>query len=57
MKSTYILIYIEQIKGYSFGYKRAEAIGSMINAILIWVLTIYLVIEAGKRILHPPKYF
>ena len=29
----------------------------MANAILIWVLTIYLVFEAGKRLLHPPDYF
>ena len=41
----------------NFGYYRFEPIGAIVNCFTIWLLTLYLVIEAYSRIMHPPKYF
>ena len=37
-------------KDYTFGYYRAEILGALGSLLLIWVLTIFLVIEAFNRI-------
>jgi len=37
----------------TFGFKRAEILAAFINAITLIVISIYLLIEAGKRFLHP----
>ena len=41
----------------NFGYYRFEPVGAIVNCFTIWLLTLYLVIEAYSRIMHPPKYF
>jgi zinc transporter 2 len=40
---------------YSFGWHRAEVIGTMISISVIWIMTIWLVIEATKRFFMPPQ--
>jgi zinc transporter 2 len=40
---------------FSFGYHRAEIIGALCSVIVIWVLTIWLVIEAYDRIKNLDK--
>ena len=42
---------------FTFGFQRAEPIGALINVFTIWTLTIYLVYEAIKRLVVPPKHF
>ena len=42
-------------KTFSFGYHRAEIIGALCSVIVIWVLTIWLVIEAHDRIKNLDK--
>lgn len=37
----------------TFGYKRAEILAAFINAITLIVISVYLMIEAGKRFLNP----
>ena len=37
----------------TFGFKRAEILAAFINAITLIVISIYLLIEAGKRFIHP----
>lgn len=37
----------------TFGYKRAEILAAFINAITLIVISVYLLIEAGKRFLNP----
>jgi cobalt-zinc-cadmium efflux system protein len=37
----------------TFGYKRAEILAAFINAITLIAVSIYLLIEAGNRFLHP----
>ncbi len=37
----------------SFGYHRAEVIGTLVSIIMIWFLTFWLVIEATKRMIEP----
>jgi cobalt-zinc-cadmium efflux system protein len=38
---------------HTFGYKRAELIAAFINAITLIVVALFLVYEAGSRLLHP----
>lgn len=40
---------------YSFGWHRAEVIGTMISISVIWIMTIWLVGEATKRFFMPPQ--
>ena len=44
-------------QAYSFGLYRAESIGGFLNCFFIWIMTIYLLYEAGMRLYHPPEYF
>lgn len=37
----------------SFGYHRAEILGALISVMLIWVLTLFLVVEAAHRFSKP----
>jgi len=39
----------------SFGYKRAEILGALINGLLIWLLCGFLIYEAIERISSPPE--
>jgi len=38
----------------TYGYHRAEIIGAMASVIIIWVLTIWLLVEATQRFFQPP---
>jgi solute carrier family 30 (zinc transporter), member 2 len=38
---------------HSFGFHRAEVIGALLSVSLIWAMTIFLVVEAVQRVLHP----
>lgn len=40
---------------YTFGYHRAEVLGALVSILFIWGITIYLIVEATKRILAPPE--
>ncbi|OFX59761.1 MAG: hypothetical protein A2066_11360 [Bacteroidetes bacterium GWB2_41_8] len=39
----------------TFGYKRAEILAAFINAITLIAISVYLLIEAGKRFMHPKE--
>lgn len=39
----------------TFGFKRAEILAAFINAITLIVISVYLLIEAGKRFLNPKE--
>ncbi|EZG47082.1 cation efflux family protein [Gregarina niphandrodes] len=39
----------------SFGYQRAEMVGAFISIMIIWLLTIWLVIEALRRLWNPAE--
>jgi cobalt-zinc-cadmium efflux system protein len=39
----------------SFGYARAEILASLLNAVLLWALSAWLVFEAVARIRNPPE--
>ena len=39
----------------TFGYKRAEILAAFINAITLIAISVYLMIEAGKRFLNPKE--
>ncbi|AEV95559.1 cation diffusion facilitator family transporter [Pediococcus claussenii] len=39
----------------TFGYRRAEIISSYLNAIFLIVISVFLIVEAGKRIFEPTK--
>jgi cobalt-zinc-cadmium efflux system protein len=39
----------------TFGYKRAEILAAFINAITLIAISVYLLIEAGKRFLNPKE--
>jgi solute carrier family 30 (zinc transporter), member 2 len=39
----------------SFGYHRAEVVGTLGSIIFLWVLTIWLVFEATDRFFNPPE--
>jgi len=36
----------------NFGYERAEVIGAILSILMIWILTIWLVVEAFDRLIH-----
>ena len=42
-------------KDLSFGYSRAEVVGTLVSIIFIWGLTIWLLWEATLRILNPQE--
>ncbi|HEX7584827.1 MAG TPA: cation diffusion facilitator family transporter, partial [Prolixibacteraceae bacterium] len=39
----------------TFGYKRAEILAAFINAISLIAISVYLLVEAGKRFLNPKE--
>lgn len=39
----------------TFGYKRAEILAAFINAVTLIVISVYLMVEAGKRFLNPKE--
>ena len=39
----------------SFGYVRTEAMGAMLNGLLLFVLAGYILWEAAQRFMHPPQ--
>lgn len=53
-----ISIYLGSVKAsskMSYGYLRAEIIGALCSVLIIWGLTVFLIIEAIERIIHPPE--
>ena len=40
---------------HSFGYHRAEVLGALVSILFIWVITIWLMVEATYRFMDPPK--
>ena len=40
---------------YTFGYHRAEVLGALASIFFIWIVTIWLMVEATFRILNPPE--
>jgi Co/Zn/Cd efflux system component len=36
---------------------RAESVGALLNCLTIWALTVYLLIEAVSRLIHPITFF
>lgn len=42
---------------YSWGYHRAEVFGALLSIFSIWLITIFLVIEAIKRFYEKPEIF
>jgi len=44
-----------QTQKSTFGYKRAEILAAFINAITLIAISVYLLIEAGKRFLNPKE--
>ena len=55
---SYIAVYVTRKKSnlqYSYGYHRADAIGALTTVLIIWVLLIWLLAEAVKRLINPPK--
>jgi len=42
-------------KSLSFGYHRAEVVGTLVSIIFIWGLTLWLVQEATWRIFYPKE--
>lgn len=39
----------------TFGFKRAEILAAFINALTLIAISVYLMVEAGKRFLHPKE--
>jgi cobalt-zinc-cadmium efflux system protein len=44
-----------QTEQSTFGYKRAEILAAFINALTLIAISVYLLVEAGKRFLHPKE--
>ncbi len=44
-----------QTQKSTFGYKRAEILAAFINAITLIAISVYLLVEAGKRFLNPKQ--
>ena len=44
-----------QTRKSTFGYKRAEILAAFINAISLIAISVYLLVEAGKRFLNPQE--
>ncbi|KAI9347281.1 cation efflux protein [Obelidium mucronatum] len=40
-------------KAFSFGYKRFEVLAAVMSTLSIWIITVFLVIEAANRVLNP----
>lgn len=41
---------------YNYGYHRADAIGALTTVLIIWVLLIWLLAMAVKRLITPPEH-
>lgn len=39
----------------SYGWHRAEVIGTLISVATMWIMTVWLVVEATYRFFEPPK--
>jgi zinc transporter 2 len=42
-------------KALSYGYHRAEILGTILSIVFLWGLTVWLLYEASLRLLNPPK--
>ena len=42
-------------KALSYGYDRAEILGTILSIVFLWGLTIWLLYEATLRLINPPK--
>lgn len=42
-------------KNLTFGWHRAEIIGTLVSVCSIWIMTIWLLVEATKRFFMPPE--
>ena len=40
---------------YSYGYHRAEVIGALFSILFIWVLSLWLILEASYRLFNPQE--
>jgi len=40
---------------WTYGYKRVEIVGAIFSVFLIWMISVFLCIEAAGRLLNPPK--
>lgn len=40
---------------FTYGYHRAEVLGALASIFFIWIVTIWLMVEATFRILNPPE--
>mmetsp|Transcript_6169 Transcript_6169/g.17225 ORF Transcript_6169/g.17225 Transcript_6169/m.17225 type:complete len:627 (+) Transcript_6169:94-1974(+) len=40
---------------YPYGYKRVEVLGALMSVVLIWVVTLWLVLEAVERLVKPQE--
>jgi len=38
---------------YSYGYHRAEILGALLSILFIWLISIWLIVEATDRLLNP----
>jgi cobalt-zinc-cadmium efflux system protein len=41
-------------RGYTFGYQRLEILGALLNGLLVWLLTGFLIFESIERFQNPP---
>ena len=42
-------------KEYTYGYHRAEVLGALASILFIWLITLWLIVEATERFFNPPK--
>ena len=40
---------------HTFGYHRAEVLGALVSILFIWLITVWLMVEATYRFMDPPK--
>lgn len=40
---------------YTFGWHRAEVVGTLVSISVIWIMTLWLIGEATKRFFEPPQ--
>ena len=55
---SFLAVYVTRKRSnlqYNYGYHRADAIGALTTVLIIWVLLIWLLAEAVKRLINPPK--
>lgn len=38
---------------YTFGYWRSELLGALVSIIFIWIVTVWLIVEATLRLMNP----